>query len=405
MSQAAEVRVDVGEVGIRRRARATIAVVGNPNAGKSALFNRLTGMSQKTANYPGVTVERKTGRCEAGGQTIELVDLPGTFSLTPNSDDERITVGVLFGRVAGTPPPDGILAVIDSTRLYQGLYLLQQLVALERPVIVALTMTDAAERAGIAVDYAKLSDVLGGIPVYPIVATTGRGFDAMLEGLGRLDEIDPPAALDNWPEMTRAVGELAPSLGADGDGDDGWRRAEIERWLIEGDDTLATTIRTQVPADAAGKAAELRRQLFGDEPPLAVESRRRYAWIRQVLPDIVTAGSGLKQTGAQLIEWFNRPWVSTIAFLLTMAIVFQAVFAWATVFMDGIDAAFAGAGAFAESLLPDGWFASLVADGIIAGVGSVVIFLPQILILFLFIILMEDTGYLARAAFLIDRAM
>ena len=180
MSQGEEVSVALDQIGHRRRAHATIAVVGNPNAGKSALFNRLTGLHQKTANYPGVTVERRTWRCRTGGQSVDLVDLPGTYSLSPNSTDEAITVGVLFGRIERTPAIDGIVAVIDSTRLYQGLYLLQQLVELELPVMVALTMTDAAERAGLRIDYERLSAVLGGVAVYPVVATTGRGFDAML---------------------------------------------------------------------------------------------------------------------------------------------------------------------------------------------------------------------------------
>ena len=401
MSQVAEVSVRLDEVGHRRRARATIAVVGNPNAGKSALFNRLTGMHQKTANYPGVTVERRTGRCRLDGDSLDLIDLPGTFSLTPNAGDEAITVGVLFGRVAGTPAPDGILAVIDSTRLYQGLYLLQQLAELERPVMVALTMTDAAERAGLTIDYAKLSEKLGGMPVYPIVATTGRGFDAMLEGLRRLPDSEAPAALAIWPELGAAVDSLHRTLG----GPSGWKRAEIARWLVEGDAVLDETGLDSPPKEVVASARAWRRELFGDEPPLAVEARRRFAWIRNVLPDVIASEDGVRRASAQLVEWLNRPWISTILFVLAMGIVFQAVFAWATVFMDGIDAGIGAIGAGAASLLPDGMIESFVVDGVIAGVGSVVIFLPQIMILFLFIILMEDTGYLARAAFLVDRAM
>jgi ferrous iron transport protein B len=401
MAQAAEVSVRLDEVGYRRRARATIAVVGNPNAGKSALFNRLTGMHQKTANYPGVTVERRIGRCRASGESLDLIDLPGTFSLTPNAGDEAITVGVLFGRVGGTPPPDGILAVIDSTRLYQGLYLLQQLAELERPVMVALTMTDAAERAGIRIDYAKLSEILGGMPVYPVVATTGRGFDAMLEGLKRLPDAAVPAPLAIWPGLRAAVDALYPTLGGQG----GWKRAEIERWLVEGDAVLEETGLNAPPEALMARVRAARRELFGDEPPLAVEARQRFNWIRAVLPGVVGSEGGARRAGAQLTEWLNRPWISTILFVLAMGVVFQAVFTWATVFMDGIDAGISALGTGVASVLPEGMIASFVVDGVIAGVGSVIIFLPQILILFLFIILMEDTGYLARAAFLVDRAM
>ena len=401
MSRPAEVSVAVDRIGHLSRARATIAVVGNPNAGKSALFNRLTGMHQKTANYPGVTVERRTGRCRIGEHSLDLVDLPGTYSLTPNSGDEAVAVGVLFGRVEGTPVPDGILAVIDSTRLYQRLYLLQQLVELGRPVIVALTMSDAAEREGIQVDCARLGELLGNVPVYPVVATTGRGFDALREGLAALPEGSAPKAPVVWSELSAAVDALQDALS----GPEGWQRAEIERWLIEGDTVLEETGLARPADEPVRLARELRQQLFGEDPPLAVEARRRYGWIRTVLPDVVTETGALRRSGAKFAELVNRPRISTALFILTMGIVFQAVFAWATVFMDAIDAGVSAIGGFAAAVLPEGILASFVVDGVIAGVGSVVIFLPQILILFLFIILMEDTGYLARAAFLVDRAM
>jgi ferrous iron transport protein B len=401
MSQPAEVAVPLDRIGHLRRPRATIAVVGNPNAGKSALFNRLTGLHQKTANYPGVTVERRIGRCRSGDDTIDLVDLPGTYSLTANSADEAITVGVLFGRVKGTPCPDGIVAVIDSTRLYQGLYLLQQLVELELPLMVALTMSDAAERAGIRVDHARLSAVLGNVPVYPIVATTGRGFESMLEGLMQLPDASTPAKLTVWPELSQAVDDIVNVAGATQD----WKRGEIERWLIEGDAVLEAIGLAPPLQEQSRRAARIRQQLFGSEPPLAVEARQRYRWTRSILTELITAESGIRQSGAQMIEWLNRPWVSTVLFVLTMAVVFQAVFAWATVFMEAIDASVSAIGVAVASVLPNAMLSSFVVDGVIAGVGSVIIFLPQILILFLFIILMEDTGYLARAAFLVDRAM
>jgi ferrous iron transport protein B len=184
-----------------------------------------------------------------------------------------------------------------------------------------------------------------------------------------------------------------------------WRRAEIARWLIEGDIVLEETGLARPSLQQCQHAAALRQSLFGVEPPLAVEARRRYLWNRSVLPGILQQEQGLIQAGARLIDWFNRPWISTVLFVLTMAVVFQAVFSWATVFMDAIDASFGAIGASIAGVLPEGMLASFIVDGVIAGVGSVVIFLPQILILFLFIILLEDTGYLARAAFLVDRAM
>lgn len=402
MSSRAEVGVAVGDIPIVRRAVGTIAVVGNPNAGKSSLFNRLTGMSQRTANYPGVTVERRMGRATVSGKTLDLIDLPGTYSLTPNSLDERIAVEVLFGRITGTPKPDGILAVIDSTRLYQGLYLVQQLLELGRPMAVALTMADAAQKQGVDIDIPRLEQRLG-VRVFPVVATTGRGFEPMKTALAELAEAAPPAPPGSWPELQRAVDELAPTLGEAGRG---FARAEIERLIIEsGQPALDGDEHVALTPDEAASIASVRDRLFATEPPLAVEARRRYEWVRGVLDEVQTSSSGLARKSAAFVHWINQPWPSTALFLVSMAIVFQAVFAWATPFMDLIDATMSGIGAWIGAFLPEGAVASFIVDGIIAGVGSVIIFLPQILILFLFIILMEDTGYLARAAFLVDRAM
>jgi ferrous iron transport protein B len=397
MATRAETAVRIDTLAVHRRAAGTIAVVGNPNAGKSSVFNRLTGLRQRTANYPGVTVERHIGRGVFGATTLDLIDLPGTYSLSPNSTDERIAVDVLFGRIIGTPRPDAILAVIDSTRLYQGLYLLQQLVELGRPMIVALTMSDAAQRQGIKIDFAMLQERLGGVAIYPVVATTGRGFAQLKEGLGRLLEASPPKIPAHWPEF-RAVAERFAEQ---------WRREgvavhpiEVERLLI---DSAAES--SAVDEQRRAQLASARSALFGNEPPLAVEARRRYRWVRETLALVEVPGSRLASGGAAFVDWLNRPWPATIAFVLSMAIVFQAVFAWATPFMDLIDAGASALGTSVAAALPPGAFSSFVVDGVIAGVGSVVIFLPQILILFLFIILMEDTGYLARAAFLVDRAM
>ena len=216
MAAPAERVVPLERIAVRRKAVGTIAVVGNPNAGKSSVFNRLTGLRQHTANYPGVTVERRIGRGTFGATTLDLVDLPGTYSLSPTSADESSAVEVLYGRGAGTPEPDAILAVIDSTRLYQGLYLLQQLVELGKPMIAVLTMTDAAERDGRKIDYAALTDALGGVPVYPVVATSGRGFQALNEGLARILTVAPPRDGGHWPELKAAAESLVERWRAHG---------------------------------------------------------------------------------------------------------------------------------------------------------------------------------------------
>ena len=399
-SVAASISVDA--IPRSRRARVTFALVGNPNAGKSTLFNRLTGLRQKTANYPGVTVEKHIGTALLDATPLDLIDLPGIFSLTPDSADERIAVEVLLGRVAGTPQPDGILAVVDATRLYQGLYLLQQLAEIGRPMIVVLTMADAAARLGTRFDIEKLSARLGGIPVVPVVATTGKGLVDLKRELtvAMTAETSPPPSF--WPALRQTAVQL---LGGANTDSCGTGIQEVERNLVE-EDPLATARLVALKGPGVVTQIEKARgELFRGEPGLAVEARHRYGWIRGVLDEVQSAAPPIARWGSFVVDWMNRPYPATVLFFVVMALVFQAVFAWATPFMDLIDAATSGLGESIRQYLPDGVLQSLVVDGVIAGVGSVIIFLPQILILFLFIILLEDTGYLARAAFLVDRAM
>lgn len=395
MKTAADIRVPVSQIPLSRQADASVAVVGNPNAGKSTLFNRLTGLRQKIGNYPGVTVERHVGVINAAGRRLELVDLPGTHALSAHSFEETIAVNVLFGRMPGTVSPDAILAVIDSTNLYQGLYLAQQLCEVGLPMVVALTMADVAEAQGVDIDIETLSARLGGVPVCPVVSTTGKGFDTLLKELSRVSRGVVPAATDAWPELLEASRRLAPDLPP----------ATVARLLIDGPDDANRELADAVLPGRESLFEELRRELFGDEPPLAVEARRRYNWVRETMAEVQSQLPPLKTLGARITQWTNRPVPGTLGLFVVMAIVFQAVFAWATPLMDLIDAGTASLNAWAVSALGNGAFASFIGDGIISGVGSVVIFLPQIIILFTFIILLEDSGYLARAAYLLDRAM
>ena len=186
MTEQSTVYVPLDKIGIRRRAGASIAVIGNPNSGKSTLFNRLTGLRQTTGNYPGVTVEKHSGTLQLGSSAIELVDLPGIYCLGGYSADERIAVDVILGRIADTPAPDGLLVVLDATHLYQGLYLLQQLMEMQVPIVVALTMTDVATASGIDISIEVLQRRLGGIQICPVVATTGRGIDDLKQALETL---------------------------------------------------------------------------------------------------------------------------------------------------------------------------------------------------------------------------
>ena len=378
-------RVPVDQITVSRRPSASIAVVGNPNSGKSTLFNRLTGLRQRTANYPGATVEKHIGTVNLGKVVLELIDLPGTFSLSAHSMEERIAVDVVLGRMPGTNPPAGILAVVDMTNLYQGLYLVQQVMELELPMVVALTMSDAAGSSGLRVDIDALQARLGGAVVCPVVATTGQGMNTLREALAALPDSSEPDRPVIWPELNEAAEKLA------GESKGAVRRVEIERSLIDGSDDK--------------DRAAIRREVFGDEPPLAQEARHRYRWVREILDEVQQKAPPLATWSSHFIAWLNRPVPGTIGLFLVMAIVFQAVFAWATPVMNAIDAGTAALGFFIQSQLPEGAMASLLSDGIVAGVGSVIVFLPQIMILFLFIILLEDSGYLARAAYLMDRVM
>ncbi|MCH8159022.1 MAG: ferrous iron transport protein B [Proteobacteria bacterium] len=402
MTKASEIRVPANEISVNRRADIAIAVVGAPNSGKSTLFNRLTGLKQRIGNYPGVTVERHVGTLRVADSVIELIDLPGTHSLSAHSLEERIAVDVIFGRIAGTSALDGIIAVLDATNLYQGLFLVQQLIDLELPLVVALTMTDAAERGGIDIDTDALSQVLGGVKVCSVVATTGAGLGGLRDAIAQLPQSAPARRSVIWPELSAAARGLRDDAN---DADGRPRMAELERLLIDGATEHNRAVVAALTETARNSLDDRRDKLFGTEPTIAREARIRYAWVRDVLGTVQRSAPPYFSWRTHVTNFLNRPVPGTIGLFLVMAIVFQAVFAWATPIMDLIDAGTAALGASAAAVLGDGAFSSLIADGLIAGVGSVIIFLPQILILFLFIILLEDSGYLARAAYLLDRTM
>jgi ferrous iron transport protein B len=399
VAKPAETRVSITDISVRRQPSASIAVVGSPNSGKSTLFNRLTGLRQRIGNYPGVTVERHIGTLKTDDRVVELIDLPGTHGLSAHSYEEQIAIDVLFGRMEGTQPPDAILAVVDATNLYQGLYLVQQLLELERPVVIALTMSDVARARGLDIDTDLLSEHLSGIDICSVVATTGEGINQLRNLLIDLAERPVPGPTSAWPELAAAAHELAESATVP------LSIAEIERVLVDGATGANKHVLDCLGPDAATRVEHFRDDLFGLDPPLACEARVRYHWVREVLAEVQQKAPPFYSWRARIGTFLNRPVPGTIGLFLVMAIVFQAVFAWATPVMDLIDSGAAVLGSATSARLGDGAFSSLIADGIIAGVGSVLIFLPQIIILFLFIILLEDSGFLARAAYLMDRAM
>jgi ferrous iron transport protein B len=313
----------------------TAALVGNPNSGKSALFNALTGARQKIANYPGVTVERKAGRLTLpSGESVELLDLPGSYSLDAASPDEEVTRQVIQGSFEGEKLPDVIVLVLDAANLEQHLVFAQEVLELGRPTVIALNMVDLAERDGLTLDPAALSAALG-VAVVPTVAVRRKG-----------------------------IAELGQAI------------AEAER--------------------------------HADQEPLGrwhlTQTERRLSAKHMARGAILS-----KSTRHTVESGFDRvllnPWVGPVILFALLFVVFQAVFAWATPFADALEGVVAVLSDWAVALLPEGLVRDFVTEGVLAGVGTVVVFLPQIVILFFFILLMEASGYMARAAFLMDRLM
>jgi len=388
----------------RRTRRKLIAIAGGPNCGKSTLFNKLTGLRQKVANYPGVTVEKKAGFVPLpSGRTVEVLDLPGTYSLRPGSPDEVVVRDVLLGVQASTPLPDLTLLVLDSTCLDRQLYLCMQLIEIGRPVVIALNMMDTAKEEGLEVDAALLARAFGA-PVIPISGRTGSGMRELLLAMDR--EVAPPRAVTRTlPEPLRAAADpltrMLPITGP---------LASLSRFhvamallLDEGEDD---SLMRAVPHPLRREVLSLRASL--DEEIPEWRSHEPIGHYRTI-EDLIRRSTLRLKPETSVRERIDRVLthrvLGPILFAALMAVIFQSMFLWATPIMNAIDAGVNALGRVLAPLLPAGPIRSLVVDGAIAGVGAVVTFVPQIAILFLFIALMEDSGYLARAAFIMDRLM
>ena len=323
--------------------RYTIALAGNPNAGKTTLFNSLTGLKQKVANYPGVTVERKEGLWRLGSTTANLVDLPGLYSLDATSLDEQIARQVITGEQQGLPKPDAIVAVVDATNLERNLYLVTQLFEFGVPVVVALTMIDVFEKQKHEIDIRKLEDLLN-VPVIPVNAKSHRGRDELAENVLKVIKAKPA-----------------------------------------------------VPVELNGKLA--------DQPQHA-KIFARYNFISNVVQETVRHNDRDEHRFSEKIDRvLTHKFFGLMILVAVLLLMFQAIFSWASLPMDLLDKGFGALGDAVRNAMPAGVLTDLIVDGIIAGVGGVLVFLPQILLLFLFISLLEDTGYMSRAAFLLDKLM
>jgi ferrous iron transport protein B len=387
----------------------SIALIGNPNTGKTTLFNALTGLRQHVGNYPGVTVERKTGAAQLDARTsVEVVDLPGTYSLAARSPDEMIAVDVLLGLASGSARPDAVLAITDASNPERSFYLVSQLCELQLPLVVALNMTDLAERQGIHIDAARLAAALG-VPVVPICASSGRGLPQLRETLVQAMTVKRVPA-------TRGP-EFPPGMRTEVEGLHASLRSHASR--LGREVSYVEALRVLVDAGGAaerrldavlqdGFQADLvaRRRRTGECSLVAVEVQSRYAWVKAILGDAVSRPAQPRATPTESIDRVLLHWLAgPVVFLGVMAVLFQSVFRWAEPLMDLINGCFAWLAATVGSWLAPGALRGLLCDGVLSGVGGVLVFLPQIAILFLFIAILEDCGYMARAAFLMDRLL
>jgi len=389
---------------------AYIVLTGNPNSGKTTLFNGLTGLRAKVGNYAGVTVERKEGRLLAApaAANARVLDLPGTYSLSPQSLDEQISRDVLLHRLPELPAPSVIVVVVDASNLQRNLYYASQVIELGYPTLIALNMIDVAEENGHQIDAGKLAGELG-VPVLPLVASTGQGVPELRQAI--LASLQAPLRakprqFSELPALLKAealalAGLLAKTFHE--------RRAQAaaEALLILSNEKALASSLQHYPASIQEAVSAARRRLDAagvDWRGVTIEGR--YLGVsaiqRAVTTELAPPGENFSDRLDRVLT--HKVW-GTMIFLAIMTLMFQSIFTFARIPMDALQSGVGWLGHVVGGLIPPGDLNSLLVDGVIAGVGAVVVFLPQILLLFLFIGFLEDTGYMARAAFLMDRLM
>lgn len=382
------------------------ALVGNPNCGKSTLFNALTGLKQKVGNYPGVTVEKKIGTTfSQHGQPITVIDLPGAYSLAARSPDEAVTRDVLLGRRADTPQPDRVLCILDATNLERNLYLLHQILDLGRPVIVVLNMMDLAAKAGLNLRVARLEHELG-VPVIPCEAVNGKGLVELRLAMSRTEL---PLARHAWnipAAIAPAVSDLQASLVANDGKSPLIARAEA-LLLLTDQDSMRVAGSTPLSPRTTEILSTWQKRWEGEGTDWAgTLVNARYDAIGEICREVVLrAGDTGPSASDQIDAVVTHPLWGWLVLGGIMTLLFLSIFTLAEYPMNFIDTHIASLADWVKASMAPGDLRDLITDGAIAGVGGVLVFLPQILILFFFIGLLESTGYMARAAFIMDRLM
>ena len=388
-----------------------VALVGNPNTGKSTLFNALAGMNVRTGNYPGVTIEKKSGVCALPSGKATVVDLPGTYSLAPRSPDELVAVEVLTADTSEQSGVNLIVCVVNALLLQRNLFLVSQLLELGKPVVIALNMIDVAESRGMQIDVARLSEQIG-VPVVATSAAKRTGIDSLKQAISDQlsgDTAQPeryhilPAAFYDGVNRFRDSLIATNSSGNTTVPDD----YLLERMVLDRGGEPETQVIAKFGTSAADALLQIRGELTQElGNPIDIECNARYAWAKAKLDSVFKDDSSpSSHVTDQLDAILTHRVGGLVCFALTMFLIFQSIYTFASWPMDLIDAATGGLSNAICSVMEPGMLRSLITDGIIAGVGGVLIFLPQIALLFLFLALLEDCGYMARAAFLVDRIM